>query len=505
MQCKIVNRRGHRLHLYVCKRVGSSEEEILCVRGWEARTSHNVFGAGWTPKEAGYYPQSGSYVVDLGFNHGHTVPFDLPDKGGILYFRNAAMVGPWFLTKKHGNPRQAAYRTDETRFVILSHPQNSDMVLGIDALLRKIESQLAGKIRPILDTAADADPEQNSGEQFMMFMASSLLNAAATGTAALGPIGSFPSGVLMMGGALMTGLSGEESRSQTNLQLDAFKARMQKLFDDTKSRDAATAIGTAENRVEYYRKHFTELCLRSTEFTEQERALYYDWAYDSILPEQQKTMEKLLQKISRKMKKFEPAEKEIAPFYKFAGGALNPNTDGNLYWALRHMLDEPDVRRFAFPEFILGAGLYAILSIANIRYQSQNGITATPATFHDVAKMMTSIKSAVHGTVRDVTADMQKTIHGNYLKSVPERIEILRFFSSRLFDNPDVMRDPELTKEIKEAAPSFGVDYPQYWTLEGNFDVDVGPVLGNFLASTDKTIAALKDSAEALETAHNAT
>ncbi|WP_372741771.1 hypothetical protein [Neptunomonas sp.] len=505
MQCRIVNRRGHRLHLYVCKRVDSSSEDVLCVRGWESAASHNLFGTGLTPKDLYYYPQSGSYIVDLGFNHGEMVPFDLPTDGGILYFRNSAMVGPWFLANKHDNPQQAVYRTEETRFVILSYPHSSNMVLGIDALLRKIESQLAGKIRPILDTAADADPEQNSGEQFLMFMASSLLNAAATATAALGPIGSLPSGVLMMGGSLMTGLSGEESLSQTNLQLDAFKARMQKLFDDTKSRDAATAIGSAENKVEYHRKHLTELCLRSTEFTEQERALYYDWAYESILPEQQKTMESLLRKISKKMQIFEPAEKEIAPYYEFAGGALNPNTDGNLYWALRHMLDEPDVRRFAFPEFILGAGLYAILSVANIRYQSQNGITATPATFHDVAEMMTSIKSAVHETVQDVTADMQKTIHDNYLKSVPERIEILRFFSSRLFDNPDVMRDPELTKEIKKAAPSFGVDYPQYWLMEGNVGVDEGPVLGNFLAKMNETIAALKVSAEALETAHNAT
>ncbi|MCA8882791.1 MAG: hypothetical protein KDA50_03460 [Rhodobacteraceae bacterium] len=373
------------------------------------------------------------------------------------------------------------------------------MLLGLDGLLTKIEGQLAGKIRPNLHTSGESDPIVDNGVGFVNYMAISLLAAIVTAGTAFGPVGGAASGALMFLVAAVTGDGQPQSTRRDSIDMNAMAERFQRLLDDIKARDAATTICAAQQKVEYYGDHFTQLLLRTANFSDVERDLYYDWAYRSIPDTKISDLTTLRAKIATQMQTFAPSATDSGEYYKFAEDALDTNTYGNLFWAMDHMLRQPDVRRFALPEFMLGAGLYAVLAPAKIASDAADGVSITPATYHAVADKLAAYEDAVKATVDDTIKDMHGVIDSNHLAKIPERIEILRFFSDRLFDDPDAMRDPKLTVDIPNEQDSFGSHYPQYWNSE-NFGREIGPVLGAFLTAADGCVATFRRAAQALET-----
>ncbi len=502
MDCRIVNRRGKTLRLFVGKLPTKNALEVLRIRGWEEWPGTHGFGEPSDPYSTYYYPYGTGYLLDQDVGDGVTVSVQMPDEGTLFYLRGAVLVGPWFLVPPENTEWHPPYRSNETRLVIVGGVTDSGMVKGIDGIIRHVESQYRGRIPPVFAPTAGPDPTRPpvDAETVILMIARNLISGVAGMSAAFGnPGGRMFGALLTSGSGLMLGVLnvGPEQRKD-QLDLAEMTMRFQALFDDNDARTAATTIAATQNQLAFHRQQVLEATLLGSQFTQAERKLYFDWhggaALDAGATAQLQAVKEKLAAIFA-APDWRLADAERRKFAEFVHGALDTDAHGSFAWSMLYLMRNPAVMRMVLPDYLLGIGLHATIAEEGIALDLADGMTETPVLYRSVATQLDAFTRGARGTIDAILGEMRDVISSNGLKSVPERIEILRYYSEHFFGSPDTLRDAELPRDIPRPATSFGADRPELWDEAATY----GPLIDVVFTQGAVAVAALNAKAGTLE------
>ncbi|MFO1143444.1 MAG: hypothetical protein U1E59_13845 [Amaricoccus sp.] len=498
MDVKIVNRRGKTMHIFVCALPGA-ERDRATIRdaGYLVRDGSYLFGKPSTPQFSGQdgFRVTTTFHRDLA--DGDTCTFSIPAAGALLWLRGAMLVGPWWLTPIPSAPGHAVYRPEESRLVI-GVGGDSGILHGIDGILRGAEAQYAGRIRKDFVAAGAPDPNQTvDPEAVLLEVANILIGGASTFLAAAGPVTGVVAGALVLSGGLMNSLTAQPSQNAT-LDVDAIGQRMQAIMDDRDAAVMATTLVTTADELADHRQNFTEALLATSVFTADDRDTYYTWKagnYDLSTPGAAAKLDAIRAKLSDLVNPPPPLPSVGArhlswpkqdAYRAFLRESLGASND-TFFWCMNHLAGNRPLLRRCLPEFLLGIGVFATISVDAIGADVAEGrVTLTPSLFRDVAADMGRYLTAFTEALDEVRGEMDAVIDSNGLGALPERIEVLRFYSQRFFGSADILFDPKLASIPRHE--SFGIHYGEYWNHPGTID---GPRIDEPIRQAKNTIGHL--------------
>lgn len=510
MVVRLVNRRGKTMRYFLCAiPTSQGDQDAISRLGWRELDGTYLFGSKHsTPQWSGDQGLRVTTLSESDMADGDSFTLPVPEKGALLWVRGEKLAGPWWLAPPPKSPGSAVYRPDETRLV-LTAGSGSAMLQGIDGIIAGAEAQYAGRIRKAFVAAGPADPSQTRDPEAVLLEAADILIAGvSTFLSSAGPITGLFGGVLVLSGGLLNAAADEAGGGAADPDVDAIGQRMQAIMDDRDAAVMATTLVTTEDELSDHRQNLIEAVIASSAFTDEERRTYYAWKAGTLDPGDAVGAKTLLRIRAKLNEFFNPQSTSASPatppdpmprldaYRAFLREALGVSND-TFFWCMNHLAANRSLLRRCLPEFILGMGVYAAMAPdAIIADVNENRTTLTPSLYRDVATDISRYVDALTAALDEIRGEMTALIDKNGLSGVPERIEVLRFYSERFLGSGDVLFDKGLA--AMRLHQSFGVHYGEYW----NFPSYVyGPLIDRPIISARSAIVQFNNRASRLQAA----